>query len=358
MNNVINSGEKKRLDYIDFMKGLCILLIVQFHIDCDFYDKLLPGLNSTLQSFRVPMYYFLSGLFFKLYDGMSDFTRRKVNNMIIPLMFFELVALLLALLKQTLGMQSTVGFEWIYFLDPVLIRKWHYTSPLWFLLSLFEVNIIYYWLQKYLKPAFQLLIVAALAITGFYLAQLKIELPMHLDTAFIGLPYFILGSYIKKCNMLQPTRYDKWGLWAIIPVLIVIYFVSGNENGKIDIHLQELPNLIQLYVIPAIAILTLFFACKNMRYVPRSIKFFGRYSIIVLGTHMLITPTMRAVFAKRMGETVTAGFTALVVTMIIEAVIIVICVKIFPRVTAQKEFFTHGWRLFLLKETSTNYQDI
>ena len=38
--------------------------------------------------------------------------------------------------------------------------------------------------------------------------------------------------------------------------------------------------------------------------------------------------TSETVFAKRMGEKVAAGFTAIVATMVIEEVIIVICVKI------------------------------
>ena len=71
------SSIKPRIHYLDFMKGLCILMIVAYHItpNCNIYGDA----NHMLMSFRVPLYYFLSGLFFKSYNGFADFTRRKVN---------------------------------------------------------------------------------------------------------------------------------------------------------------------------------------------------------------------------------------------------------------------------------------
>ena len=83
--------EKPRIAYIDFMKCLCIMLIVMYHIDHEFFNYLAPRLNDALQAFRLPMYYFISGIFFKLYDGYADFTRRKVNNILVPFVFFVLL---------------------------------------------------------------------------------------------------------------------------------------------------------------------------------------------------------------------------------------------------------------------------
>ena len=80
--------KKQRIEYIDFMKGLCILLIVGRHVLPELYGDF----DSMLTSFRVPMYYFLSGLFFKTYSGFPDFARRKVNNILVPFVFFYLLA--------------------------------------------------------------------------------------------------------------------------------------------------------------------------------------------------------------------------------------------------------------------------
>ena len=75
---------RQRIPFIDFMKCMCIMLIVMYHIDHDFFNRILPNLNNALQAFRLPMYYFISGIFFKRYGGFADFTRRKVNNILVP----------------------------------------------------------------------------------------------------------------------------------------------------------------------------------------------------------------------------------------------------------------------------------
>ena len=138
--------DKPRINYIDFMKGLCIILIVGYHITP---ENIYGNANHMLMSFRVPMYYFLSGFFFKPYNGFLDFTRRKVNNIIVPLAFFYLTACALAIISCEVFHLDRMGligdkWQWEYLLDPILLNDFHYSNALWFLISLFEVNIIYH----------------------------------------------------------------------------------------------------------------------------------------------------------------------------------------------------------------------
>ena len=80
-------GQKKRYENIDFMKGICILLVVATHLD-------LPVLShASFSLFRMPLYYFLSGIFFSRYDGFRTFLIKKTNNLIIPYLFFSLFTL-------------------------------------------------------------------------------------------------------------------------------------------------------------------------------------------------------------------------------------------------------------------------
>ncbi|MGN0213741.1 MAG: acyltransferase family protein [Muribaculaceae bacterium] len=326
------ANKKTRIEYFDFMKGLCIILILAFHIDP---DKMFPGqLNPMLQSFRIPMYYFLSGIFFKTYNGFVDFARHKVNNIIVPYLFFMFLTNIIHCISF-----HTVGYcQWepIAFADPILRREYHYNTPLWFLLSLFEVNIIYYVLNTLLKK--RVLIystIAVLAFLGWYFRHTPfLNNQIFFDTALIALPYFVFGSEIKRIGFVEKnTKFDKWGIITIIPVFVFVYFTSS----EINLFEQRLPNFFPiLYIVPFIAVFGLFWFCKNLPKIP-VINYIGRYSLIVLGTHSIIILVIRSTVFKVIGESYASYWVVLAVLIAAELIIIPIMIKFFPKFTAQEE---------------------
>ena len=59
--------EKKRIQWIDLAKGFCILLVVLQHAsELTHVDY---PLSVQAFGFRMPLYFILSGLFFKQYEG-------------------------------------------------------------------------------------------------------------------------------------------------------------------------------------------------------------------------------------------------------------------------------------------------
>lgn len=82
-------ASKQRIDYIDLAKGFCILLVISYHIDLGellYNDK---HVSSFFFSFRMPLYYMLSGLFLSIKDNnYFDFVQKKINRLIIPFVFF------------------------------------------------------------------------------------------------------------------------------------------------------------------------------------------------------------------------------------------------------------------------------
>ena len=70
--------DKKRIEYIDLAKGVCILLVVFAHIHPDLTRY---SWGVFFDSFRMPLYFFLSGIFFKRYSGIQEFAIKKVNNL-------------------------------------------------------------------------------------------------------------------------------------------------------------------------------------------------------------------------------------------------------------------------------------
>jgi len=122
----------QRIEYIDLAKGFCIIFVVMLHIsnyyDIDFW------LTHKITAFRIPLYYFLSGVFFKSYNGFLNFLKKKTNKLLIPFLFFYLTTS--CLLKYLIG-----GGSFIDLLASIYYEESFSNSAIWFLLSLFIVNI-------------------------------------------------------------------------------------------------------------------------------------------------------------------------------------------------------------------------
>ncbi len=63
---------QKRIEFIDLAKGICILLVITVHV---------TSFNvPVIQSMRMPLYYILSGLFFKDYGGLGQLVKKNLTN--------------------------------------------------------------------------------------------------------------------------------------------------------------------------------------------------------------------------------------------------------------------------------------
>lgn len=78
-----------RIEFLDLAKGICIILVVLYHTT-RFYDLNMPAANF-FKAFRMPLYFFLSGVFFKTYEGFFSFAKRKVNKLLVPFTFWYIV---------------------------------------------------------------------------------------------------------------------------------------------------------------------------------------------------------------------------------------------------------------------------
>ncbi|MGM9802904.1 MAG: acyltransferase family protein [Muribaculaceae bacterium] len=327
--------KKNRLAYVDFMKGFCILLIVAFHIDNDIFPL---RINLMLQSFRIPMYYFLSGMFFKTYDGFGDFVRRKANNIIVPYVFFMLLTCVVHCVMWYGAGASWMGeWEWNSFLDPFCRRYYHYNTPLWFLISLFEVNVLYYVLLIICpKRIGRYALIMLLAFVAWYFRKFPIFFnAAYLDTVLMAMPYFVLGSEVKNAGFIALNkRVDRWGWLVIVPLVVMLYYTSS----KINLLIQSEPMFYKLYVVPFVAILGLFWFSKNLPKLP-IITFIGRYSIVVLGTHIVLIKFMRhglELLWQSMGQGEVNEWLIYAAVVAAELCVIPLFVRLFPKFTAQE----------------------
>ena len=186
--------ENRRIEFIDLTKGLCIMLVVMMHVGGAF-DGLATG--PVLSSFTMPLYFFVSGLFFKSYEGFGGFLARKVDKLLVPFLIFYLGAFLLMYgISKAVPGTFRLPVRWnellLIFRNHELIR---FNPPIWFLVALFNCNMLFYVVHYLRRKHIPTMFAVTLLIgaTGFWLGKQRIELPFYIDVAMTALPFYFAG---------------------------------------------------------------------------------------------------------------------------------------------------------------------
>ena len=77
----------KRVEYIDIAKGIGITLVVMGHND---FALISPFAHKLIYSFHMPMFFFMSGMFFKPDIPFWMFARQRFNRVLRPFLFMIL----------------------------------------------------------------------------------------------------------------------------------------------------------------------------------------------------------------------------------------------------------------------------
>lgn len=336
MNETTPKDKKTRIEYIDLAKGMCIFLVVLFHLTSKLHIQY--PLNEYMILFRMPLYFFLSGCFFKPYDGFFDFLKRKTNKLLIPFFF---AYLFFSYLIPSL-VYHVLGWNWgLLSLERLPIAWLHTDYPniaIWFLLCLFEMNIIFYvsyWISQKTKSPLAALVVCTIimAYIGYELNMHSIKLPCKLNKAFTAQPYFLVGYItLRHSNILKPNKTDRF-----LPIIIVACFgllaMFKAFSEELGVFSPYLCGIFGTYGIILLA--------KLLKWLP-SFSYFGRYSIMILISHIMVY-LLYVTICRHFG--LPNGITfciTIVATWCSYYLIIPFLRRFMPYVTAQKDIIPVG----------------
>ncbi len=332
-NSTITS--KPRIEFVDLAKGFCIILVVFFHL------QIYTGYHTTFdwmaRSFRMPLYFILSGLFFKEYEGFLGFLKRKTNKLLIPFIAFYLLANLVRWIASLFGV---ITYSWETLFAFFFERRFP-NLAIWFLWCLFSMNLIFYGILMLAKKnsKYQIVIMLVLCFLlgtlGYTLGQKKIELPLFWDTACTAMPFFCLGYILNKfTDILRPNKWDKYILPMILILALATKLLANNTlDYKNNVYLMSFP---RIYICGICGTLCVLFIAKVFKKLPL-ISYWGRYSIIILVTHYELRPlfveTVRLLGLPDWGTLLVS----LVLMMLSYLLIIPLMIKFFGYITAQKD---------------------
>lgn len=286
----------------------------------------------------MPLYFVLSGLFFKDYGGFRPTIIKKANKLLIPFLFFYLSANILIWLNYTLKNTPESGRPY-HILDLFFADKF-FNNPIWFLLCLFWDNIIFLGIFKIAKSTIARGVLAlSTGIAGYAMATYDIILPLHLTTAMSSIPYFFFGYMLKRTPLLYPNAFRKYELPAALILLIIGIGLSGIFDQPYYSFYDNTPNgnLFLIYVTAAAMVTGTLLLCKQFGHIP-VVSYIGRYSIIPLGIHAVFIH-----YVAKLPATIGLPYPTAVtfaLTIALSLASIPIMKRYLPYVTAQKDLFS------------------
>jgi len=321
-----NVTENKRIEYIDLLKGFAILWIVWWHT-CH------PAFIDPY--YHVPLFFFISGVFFKPYP-LTTFIRKKTKALLIPFVFFYLLSYIYRIGVHIWDNKTLAGFPWLNILDvfkcmPNGDYLW-VNVPLWFLLCLFNVTIIYYFIHK--LPLWFTYIYILIVLTFFdYIEQ--ISTPFFINDAIRWCAYYslgnVLGTYYLKWIEKKGNAYFAILLTFITHLLIIIMPINSSLNIVNSLVSNTKTITFIAFIIPSFSLL------KNVQNhkVLRILNFYGKNSLSVLGFHVPILIIFQRIVTKLWGGVnYWGGFFCFASTILVLYFLLPITNKLFPNLLA------------------------
>ncbi|KOP78668.1 hypothetical protein AMS59_12700 [Lysinibacillus sp. FJAT-14745] len=336
---------KEYLNWIDILKGLGIILVILGHI------RLSPELISYIYLFHMPLFFFISGYLMNInkYDSFNQLLKKKTRTLLIPYFTFSVISIIC---------YSVIGHKDIDVSATILSfiegkrNEIYFNVPLWFLVGLFVVEIMYY-IQKKLLRNDILLLILAIFINFIAVVFLNvIETPnwiWSIDTAMYYLLYYQLGNlfriYKDKIDFKKVFNKVAVGIFVFLcisfnllslisPDLINYVYNSLNANsGFLFIRLI-------IYAISGIVT----YVCLAM-YIKKSttLEYIGKNSLIIFALHWPIgiwaLDMLKVQLQIQIVHSNVLAIIELIIILLILKPIIKIINKNFPIILGRGDFF-------------------
>lgn len=318
----------QRIEYIDVLRGLCMVLIVWYHTN---HPSLLdyPFYNTTL--------FFVSGMLFKPLS-FSVFMNKKFWKLLIPFVFFYILYYLF-LLTINMAKYHTVSNE-IYasIIDVFRLYKdndaYICNYPLWFLWALFWVQLICNYMIQFFKSFIPLFLNSLIiSVIGYIFIQ-HIPTPFILGRSFTFVVYYISGYIF--ISLIVNKHSDNVILFASTVIWLLTLILRNYTEMPV------IPTILYCIEFISLAIILLLL-CKYTTFRPlvQALSFIGINSLIVFGMHDMYLSLLRIITNNFFGEmNMVLGCINWILTLLLMVPTIYILNNHFPLLVGKKTIST------------------
>ena len=208
----------KRVEWIDVAKAIGVFCVVAGHTGLPIL------LRCWIYVFHMPMFFFISGMWFKDRKP-GEYVVRKAKSYLIPFYGYSLLIL---------SIDFILFRDKDYFVASVIdvLRGEGSFSLLWFLFSLFFVEIIYYTIYRLVKNKRAICIIAfILALIAHYSRVLGVPNYFFWSSTIEAMLFFSMGSLF--CDPMEIEKHlSKLGGFFSCIICIIIAVLEFEQTGR------------------------------------------------------------------------------------------------------------------------------
>lgn len=285
----------KRIAWIDIMKGILFCLVIMWHIAQRknlYTPDILIEIIEFFSPFRMPAYFFLSGLLFsnRRLRTYPLYVQSKTKTLLLPYISFSFLFLFL---DWNLYLED--GY-WGASMKKIFIEALSSSKsePLWFVFTLYLICIIYYpfhrWIER--NKFYYIVLSGVFILLSYIITYTGIYLPFNLGTAISAMPFFVWGVCSKEL-ILKITTISFLPkvllIGAFLSVYTLLYFTYNIGGYLFGNHIE---NYFMFYFLAILGIIWLCCVCSELAKLPGKImgifENIARNALVILGTHMYI----------------------------------------------------------------------
>jgi len=306
----------KRLEYIDFIKGFGIFLVVLGHAT-------LPR-SPYIYSFHVPLFFFVSGYFFKD-KPVSENLKSKLKRIYLPFVIFNVLTWLFFIIVGLLKGAPADKQDYLILIRTVagIDNSVPQNGPLWFLLCLFSLSIMFMLINLVKTEYLRLIIILALSVSGYFLSRTVTDLPLKVETAMMMSPFFYAGNVF--CRYGFSDKVDRLSGIAVLNISVLLSYLNYVTNSfnlkfsdieRISVLENRYGNIFLFYFSAFFAIIFIIVISKKIVRIG-AVNFLGKNSLIVLCLHYPILQYVERIHPAFLGSSLFLDLISSLVTVLL-----------------------------------------
>lgn len=311
-SRAIISSKSSRIDYVDVAKGLGLIIVVFGHLYT--YGG---GISRIIFSFHMPLFFILSGYCFSP-ERSTDFENyliKKVKSLLLPYAIFCLIgfAFSFCISSWRSGLSNYTLVEVFFNTQPETLH----VGQIWFLVCLFWVEILAYFVYKYIlskmHPVGIIIVLGLLVWIANAVPAVNIGLfiygrwPFKMDSALMAMVFYFIGYYIKQLRLFEMLANRRFLLCLICAFCIALdSILAYRVLGLVNIC-NMMYNNVLLYIVcsllGSVGIISFAILLRNCKI----LMTLGKNSLLLFASHSFFIFAYCAILSSRYGYAVYNG---------------------------------------------------